>query len=78
MDIATDGRSLYVVNYESDTVSKVRTRDMRVVQSVPTNPDPIGISYDVATQQVWVACYSGTIMVFRDAATRSAAARLSA
>jgi YVTN family beta-propeller protein len=66
MTIAPDGRSLYVVNYESDTVSKVRTRDMRVVQTVPTNHHPIGITHDAATRQVWVACYSGSIMVFRD------------
>src|SRR5204862_7685566 len=67
MTIAPDGRSLYVVNYESNTVSKLRTRDMRVLQTVPTNAHPIGIAYDDATGDVWVACYTGTIMVFRDA-----------
>ncbi len=67
MAIAADGQSLYVVNYESDTVSKIRTRDMTVLQTAATNPDPIGIAYDAATRQVWVACYSGSIMVFRDA-----------
>ncbi len=66
MTIAADGRSLYVVNYGSNTVSKIRTRDMAVVQTVPTNPSPIGISYDVATHRVWVACYTGSIMVFQD------------
>ena len=66
MAIAPDGRSLYVVNYESDTVAKVRTRDLRVLQTVRTNPDPIGITYDAATRQVRVACYSGSLMVFRD------------
>jgi YVTN family beta-propeller protein len=66
MAIAPDGRSLYVVNYESDTVSKVRTRDMRVIETVSTNHHPIGIAYDLATRQVWVACYTGSIMVFRD------------
>ena len=30
--LAPDGRSLYVVNYESQTVAKVRTRDMVVLQ----------------------------------------------
>jgi YVTN family beta-propeller protein len=67
MTIAPDGRSLYVVNYESNTVSKLRTRDMRVLQTVPTNAHPIGIAYDDDTGQVWVACYTGSIMVFRDA-----------
>ena len=66
MTIARDGESIYVVNYESDTMSKVRTSDMKVIQTVRTNPDPIGITYDNATRQVWVACYSGSIMVFHD------------
>jgi YVTN family beta-propeller protein len=67
MDIAEDGRSLYVVNYKSGSVSKVRTRDMRVIQRVSTNFHPIGITFDAETARVWVACYSGSIMVFRDA-----------
>jgi YVTN family beta-propeller protein len=67
MSIAPDGRSLYVVNYESNTVSKLRTGDMRVLQTVRTNTHPIGITYDDATRRVWVACYTGSIMVFRDA-----------
>lgn len=67
MAIAPDGLSLYVVNYNSDTVSKVRTRDLRVLQTVRTNADPIGIAYDGPARRVWVACYSGSLMVFRDA-----------
>ena len=67
MTISPDGSYIYVVNYMSNTMSKVRTSDMHVVQTVPTNPNPIGITYDNATHQVWVACYSGSIMVFQDA-----------
>jgi YVTN family beta-propeller protein len=67
MAIAEDGRSLYVVNYESNTVAKVRTRDMKVIQTVPTGFHPIGITFDPGNSRVWVACYSGEIMVFRDA-----------
>lgn len=66
MVIAPDGRSLYVVDYGSNTVSKIATRSMRVIQTVPTNANPIGITYDDATHMVWVACYTGTIMVFKD------------
>ncbi len=66
MAISEDGHALYVVNYESDTLSKVGTRTMRVLQSTPTNHHPIGITYDVASRQVWVACYGGSIMVFED------------
>ncbi len=54
------------MNYESNTVSKVRTGDMSVIQTVGTNANPIGITYDAPTRTVWVACYSGSIMVFRD------------
>jgi YVTN family beta-propeller protein len=68
MTIAEDGRSLYVVNYRSGTVSKLRAGDLRVVQVVRTNRHPIGIAYDVhrGAGYVWVACYSGSIMVFKD------------
>ena len=66
MAISEDGQFLYVVNYDSDTVSKVRTSDMAIVKTVPVNSAPIGITYDNQTNQVWVACYSGSIQVFQD------------
>jgi YVTN family beta-propeller protein len=66
MALSRDGRFLYVVNYNSQTVSKVRTSDMQVVASQPVDPQPIGITYDPETNQVWVACYSGSIWVFQD------------
>ncbi len=69
MTIAPDGRSLYVVNYDSDAVSKIRTSDMTQLQRVPTGHHPIGITYDDATAQVWVSCYSGSLQVFADRAT---------
>ncbi len=65
--IAPDGRSLYVVNHHSNTVSKLRTGDMRVVQTVKVDKAPIGITYEEMAGEVWVACYSGSIMVFKDA-----------
>ena len=64
--LAQDGRSLYVVNYSSNTVSKVRTRDMRVLQSVKTGVHPIGITYDPVTHDVWVAVYTGQLLVLHD------------
>lgn len=66
MDIAADGRSLYVVNYLGDTVSKVRTSDMSVLQTLDVADKPIGITYDRGTGQVWVASYSGVITVMDD------------
>jgi YVTN family beta-propeller protein len=66
MTIAPDGRSLYVVNYESGTVSKVRTSDMRVLQTAAACYHPIGITYEPVTRRVWVACYGGSILVMDD------------
>ena len=64
--MSADGRFLFVVNYESNTVSKLRTTDLAVVQTVSTGDHPIGIAYDAGTHRVWVACYSGSLMVFAD------------
>jgi YVTN family beta-propeller protein len=66
MALADDGASLYVVNYRDGTVSKVATSDMEVLQTVPSGVRPVGIAYDPATRQVWVANYAGTLRVFRD------------
>ena len=64
--IAPDGKALYVVNYESGTVSKVRASDMSRLQTIEACFHPIGITYDRATQRVWVACYTGSIRVYDD------------
>ncbi|MGC9528984.1 MAG: peptidoglycan-binding protein [Limnospira sp.] len=66
MAISDDGQFLYVVNYKSNTMSKVRTEDMKIIHSVRVNHHPIGITYDPQMRQVWVACYSGSVMVFQD------------
>ncbi|QLE58544.1 peptidoglycan-binding protein [Nostoc sp. TCL26-01] len=66
MVLSDDGQRLYVVNYGENTVSKVRTSDMKVLQKVNVEPNPIGITYDPQTREVWVACYSGNIMIFQD------------
>ena len=66
MTISDDGTALYVVNYNSNTISKVRTSDMVESEEHPTWPKPIGITYDAATREVWVSAYSGAIQVFAD------------
>ncbi len=66
MVLTPDGSTLYVVNYDSSSFSRVRTGDMKVTATLRTNHHPIGITYDPQTRRVWVACYSGTIMVFQD------------
>jgi YVTN family beta-propeller protein len=66
MVLSADGEFLYVVNYDSQSFSKVRAADMAIVETVRVAADPIGITYDAETRQVWVACYSGSIWVFQD------------
>ncbi|MEL6676437.1 MAG: YncE family protein [Bacteroidota bacterium] len=66
MVMSQDGRFLYVVNYHDDTFSKVDARTMQLLETHPTRDKPIGITYDPQTGQVWVACYSGSIMIFTD------------
>jgi DNA-binding beta-propeller fold protein YncE len=64
--LAADGRSLYVVNYDSWTITKLRTSDMTPVETASACVHPIGITYDGMTRRVWVACYSGEIRVYDD------------
>jgi YVTN family beta-propeller protein len=68
MAISSDGQALYVVNYDSSSMSKVATADLSIVQQVATDPNPIGITYDPLTGVVWVACYGGSIQLFQDGA----------
>jgi DNA-binding beta-propeller fold protein YncE len=66
MALSDDGESLYVVNYQDGTISKVRTSDMEILQTVHSGVHPVGITYDAATRQVWVANYAGSLRVFTD------------
>jgi len=62
--ISSDGSSLFVVNFGSGTLSKVRTSDMTVIQNIKVCAEPIGVTYDSSTSRTWVACYGGSIKVF--------------
>jgi YVTN family beta-propeller protein len=64
LDISSDGSALFVVNFNSDTVSKVRASDMKVLQTIKVCNEPIGVSYDSSTNRTWVACYGGALKVF--------------
>jgi YVTN family beta-propeller protein len=64
LDISSDGSALFVVNFNSDTVSKVRTSDMKVLQTIKVCNEPIGVTYDSSTNRTWVACYGGSLKVF--------------
>jgi YVTN family beta-propeller protein len=62
--ISPDGTALYVVNYDSNTVTKLRASDMSILQTIDVGSHPIGITFEPATRRVWVACYSGEILVY--------------
>ena len=64
--ISADGSALFVVNFKSGTMSKVRTSNMTVVQTIKVCQEPIGITYDTSTNKTWVACYGGSIKVFEN------------
>ena len=66
MAISPDGEALYVVDYNAATMTKVRTSDMQAIFTVPTDANPIGITYEPTLKRVWVACYGGTILVYDD------------
>jgi YVTN family beta-propeller protein len=62
--ISSDGSALFVVNFRSGTLSKVRTSDMKVIQNIKVCAEPIGVTYDSVNSRTWVACYGGSIKVF--------------
>ncbi|CAG5085151.1 Virginiamycin B lyase [Parvicella tangerina] len=66
MTISKDGKYLYLVNYNDNTFSKISTENFNVLAVTPTKTHPIGVTYDDLKQEVWVACYSGYIQVFKD------------
>lgn len=66
LDISSDGSALFVVNFDSDTVSKVRTSDMKILQTIKVCNEPIGVTYDSSTNRTWVACYGGALKVFEN------------
>lgn len=57
---------LYVVNYFDDSFSKISTDSMQLEATVATNAKPIGICGNWDDAELWVACYSGSIELFKD------------
>jgi YVTN family beta-propeller protein len=73
--VSADGTALFVVNYQSDTMTMLRASDLAVLQTVPTGNEPVGIAYDSTTGDVWVAVYSGQILVYATEPDGSAGAQ---
>ncbi|MEM6347098.1 MAG: cytochrome D1 domain-containing protein [Bacteroidota bacterium] len=66
MVLSSEGKYLYVANYRDNSLSKVATESMTVKETVETHEKPIGITFDPITKSIWLACYTGSIMVFED------------
>ena len=61
-----DGTALFVVNFRSGTMTKLRAADLSIIQNVKVCKEPIGVTYDNETERTWVACYEGSIKVFQN------------
>ena len=61
-----DGSALFVVNFRSGTMTKLRAADLSIVQNIKVCKEPIGVTYDNETDRTWVACYEGSIKVFQN------------
>lgn len=66
MAISNDGEALYIVNYDSDSLSKVLTESMEEVEELTTADKPIGITVDPVSSNVWVSHYSGVLQIYED------------
>ena len=62
--ISSDGSTMFVVNFKSNTMSKVRTSDMKVLETIKACSEPIGVTFDAPTGNTWVACYQGQIKIY--------------
>ena len=62
--ISADGTALFVVNYDSNSMTMLRAADLHILQTVHTGTHPIGVTYDAVTGRVWVAIYTGAIMIY--------------
>ncbi|BDD03896.1 SPOR domain-containing protein [Aureibacter tunicatorum] len=66
MAFSIDTAYAYVVNYSSSSLSKIKLKDMSVVQTIPTKSKPIGVTVTAQTNKVWVACYGGSLICYEE------------
>jgi YVTN family beta-propeller protein len=62
--LSSDGSELFVVNYLSNTLSKIQTSEMKVLETIKVCPEPIGVTYDNSSKNTWIACYRGQIKIY--------------
>ncbi len=66
MILSPDEKSLYVVNYLANSFTKINTDSMKIDAVIETSGKPIGICGNWENAEIWVACYSGKIEIFKD------------
>lgn len=66
MTLSPDEKYLYVVNYFDNKFTKIATESMKIEAVVSTKNHPIGICGDWKNSEIWVACYTGKIEIFKD------------
>ncbi|MFT4599846.1 MAG: YVTN family beta-propeller protein [Arenicella sp.] len=66
MCISENEDYLYCVNYFDHSFSKISTKTMEVIETIETAQKPIGICGNWNESEIWVACYSGKIEIFKD------------
>ncbi len=65
--INTKGTFLYVANYLSNNVVKIRTSDLKIVGTVSTSPKPMGLSWEPSRSRLYVTSYeNNTISIFEE------------
>jgi len=64
--MADDGKSIYVVDYYPGTLVKLRASDLKVLQTEYLGFHPIGVTYDDASDKLWVSGYGGSVWVLKD------------
>jgi YVTN family beta-propeller protein len=64
--ISGDGSTLFVVNFKSGTMTKIRSTDLSKVETIKVCSEPIGVTYDNQSNRTWVACYKGSIKVYQN------------
>ena len=76
IDIAPDGRRIYVANFLDDTLSVFDSRDLRRVCVLPTDPYPHGLDVAPDGSAVAVAAFAGGTVTLFDADGQRARVRL--
>ncbi len=62
IDMTPDGTHLYVANYLSNTVVKIRIKDMKIISKITTNPKPISLSWNSESSRLYVASYEENVV----------------